>query len=146
MLVEKIVLGVAFAAVILSLFSIIKAKRAAPSESQKKHLKRLKKTLNRRMYTEIDLLEQYGVKLGFDVKVRGRYLYVDYYLSNLMEHELVPPECELVLQFYDANDKAVCHRSESLTYTELRQPYYKSFFKLDASDMENAEYACIIAE
>ena len=63
-----------------------------------------------------------------------------------MRHELVPPPCELVLQLYDADDEAVCYQSASLTYTELRLPYYKSFFKLDISDIENAEYASIIAE
>ena len=146
MFVENFVLIASGFALIVSICSIIKLKRTAPNKSQKKHLKRLKKSLRRCIYTEIELLEQYGVTLGFDVRVRGRYLYVDYYLSNLMRHELVPPPCELVLQFYDADDEAVCYQSESLTYTELRLPYYKSFFKLDISDIENAEYASIIAE
>ena len=146
MFVENFVLIASGFALIVSICTIIKLKRTAPNKSQKKHLKWLKKSLRRCIYTEIELLEQYGVTLGFDVRVRGRYLYVDYYLSNLMEHELVPPPCELVLQFYDADDEAVCYQSESLTYTELRLPYYKSFFKLDISDIENAEYASIIAE
>ena len=146
MFVENFVLIASGFALIVSICTIIKLKRTAPNKSQKKHLKRLNKSLRRCIYTEIELLEQYGVTLGFDVRVRGRYLYVDYYLSNLMEHELVPPPCELVLQFYDADDEAVCYQSESLTYTELRLPYYKSFFKLDISDIENAEYASIIAE
>ena len=146
MFVEKFVLAVAVIVIAISLFTIIKAKRTAPNESQKKHLKRLKKSLRRCIYTEIELLDQYGITLGFDVRVRGRYLYVDYYLSNLMQHELVPPPCELVLQFYDADDEALCCQCDSLTYTELRLPYYKGFFKLDISDIEDAEYACIIAE
>lgn len=143
---ERYILIIAAIISVICVFLIINLQRNKPTKNQKKALKSLARHLRRTLYVDAPLLEEYGTVIGFKVRVKGRYLYVYYYVSNNMDHELVPPAFDLVLQFYDRDGDPIRYQSKPLGYEELRLSYYSDFFMVDVLDIENACNAALIAE